>query len=83
MYKTASVTASYKDKCVQMRMICITSPQQGDLKLSAPSPGQSAGGGARTCDRGTPANLRAVSQSYGPPMPPYADVATTTCRRKK
>ncbi|GFO00275.1 hypothetical protein PoB_002678000 [Plakobranchus ocellatus] len=35
------------------------SPQQGDLKLSCPPSGQGAGGGARTCDKMVPADLRA------------------------
>ncbi|GFO18053.1 hypothetical protein PoB_004455800 [Plakobranchus ocellatus] len=38
-----------------------TSPQQGDLRLSGPPPGQGTGGGARTRDRRVPADLRADS----------------------
>ncbi|GFO03469.1 cathepsin-l [Plakobranchus ocellatus] len=44
----------------------MASPQQGDLKLSGPSPGQGAGGGARTRDRKVPADLRADSLAIVP-----------------
>ncbi|GFO45033.1 hypothetical protein PoB_007153800 [Plakobranchus ocellatus] len=46
------------------------SPQQGDLRLSGPPSGQGAGGGARTCDRGVPADLRADSLATVPATPP-------------
>ncbi|GFO39694.1 hypothetical protein PoB_006619900 [Plakobranchus ocellatus] len=39
------------------------SPQQCDLRLSGPPPGQSAGSGARTRDRRVPADIRADSQA--------------------
>ncbi|GFO22441.1 hypothetical protein PoB_004894600 [Plakobranchus ocellatus] len=41
----------------------LSSPQQGDLRLSSPPSGQGAGGGARTRDRRVPADLRADSDS--------------------
>ncbi|GFN77341.1 hypothetical protein PoB_000384700 [Plakobranchus ocellatus] len=44
-------------------------PQHGDLRLSGPTSGQSAGGGAQTCDRGVSADLRADSLSTVPPTP--------------
>ncbi|GFO46391.1 parathyroid hormone/parathyroid hormone-related peptide receptor, partial [Plakobranchus ocellatus] len=34
-------------------VLCKASPQQGDLRLSGLQSGQDAGGGARTCDRGS------------------------------
>ncbi|GFN79957.1 hypothetical protein PoB_000646300 [Plakobranchus ocellatus] len=34
----------------KMRYLYIASPQQGDLRLSGPPPGQGAGGGARARD---------------------------------
>ncbi|GFO39378.1 hypothetical protein PoB_006588300 [Plakobranchus ocellatus] len=37
------------------------SPQQGDLKLSGLPSGQGAGGGAQTCDRRIPADIKADS----------------------
>ncbi|GFO36051.1 ankyrin repeat [Plakobranchus ocellatus] len=46
------------------------SPQQGDLRLSGPPPGQGAGSGARTRDRRVPADFRADSQATVLPMPP-------------
>ncbi|GFN75112.1 hypothetical protein PoB_000161800 [Plakobranchus ocellatus] len=39
----------------------LTSPHQGDLRLSGPPSGQGAGGGARTRHRRVPADLRADS----------------------
>ncbi|GFO21009.1 hypothetical protein PoB_004751400 [Plakobranchus ocellatus] len=54
----------------QVFALAVTSPQQGDLRLSGPSPGQGAGGGARTRDRRVPADLRADSLSTMPPTPP-------------
>ncbi|GFN81701.1 hypothetical protein PoB_000820700 [Plakobranchus ocellatus] len=48
------------------------SPQQGDLRLSGPSTGQGADGGARTSDRGIPANLRAHSLATLPLTPQLA-----------
>ncbi|GFN78315.1 hypothetical protein PoB_000482100 [Plakobranchus ocellatus] len=44
-------------------------PQQGDLRLSGPPSGQGADGGARTCDRRVPADLRADSLATVPPTP--------------
>ncbi|GFO01870.1 dyslexia-associated protein kiaa0319-like protein [Plakobranchus ocellatus] len=44
-------------------------PQQGDLRLSGPPSGQGAGGGARTRDRGVPADLRAGSLSSATDAP--------------
>ncbi|GFN93990.1 hypothetical protein PoB_002049600 [Plakobranchus ocellatus] len=41
--------------------LCIASPQQSDLRLTGPPSGQGAGGGARTRDRGIPADLGADS----------------------
>ncbi|GFO24732.1 histone-lysine N-methyltransferase SETMAR [Plakobranchus ocellatus] len=46
-----------------------TSPQQGNLRLSGPPSGQDAGGGARTCDRRVPADLRADSLATVPSTP--------------
>ncbi|GFO38558.1 hypothetical protein PoB_006506300 [Plakobranchus ocellatus] len=43
------------------------SPQQGDLRLSGPLSGRNARGGARTRDRGIPADLRADSLATVPP----------------
>ncbi|GFO08296.1 hypothetical protein PoB_003480100 [Plakobranchus ocellatus] len=45
-------------------------PQQGDLRLSVPPSGQSAGSWARTRDRRVPADLRADSQATALPTPP-------------
>ncbi|GFN95502.1 hypothetical protein PoB_002200800 [Plakobranchus ocellatus] len=42
----------------------------GDLRLSGPPSGQGAGSGARTRDRGVPADLRADSQATVLPTPP-------------
>ncbi|GFN86219.1 hypothetical protein PoB_001272500 [Plakobranchus ocellatus] len=52
--------------------VCIASPQQGDLRLLGPPPGQGADGGARTCVRRVPADLRADSPTTEPPTPPFA-----------
>ncbi|GFN75732.1 hypothetical protein PoB_000223800 [Plakobranchus ocellatus] len=38
--------------------VYISSPQQDDLRLPGPQPGQGASGGARTLDRRVPADLR-------------------------
>ncbi|GFO19201.1 hypothetical protein PoB_004570600 [Plakobranchus ocellatus] len=46
------------------------SPQQGDLKLSGPPPGQGASGGARTRDRRVSVDLRTDSLVTVPPTPP-------------
>ncbi|GFO21646.1 hypothetical protein PoB_004815100 [Plakobranchus ocellatus] len=57
-------------------------PQQGDLRLSGPPSGQGAGGGARTCDRRVPADLRAESQATVPPKPQIISVCVgELCRR--
>ncbi|GFN94607.1 hypothetical protein PoB_002111300 [Plakobranchus ocellatus] len=48
----------------------ISSPQQGDLRLSGPPSGQGTGSGARTRDRMVPADLRADSQATVLPTPP-------------
>ncbi|GFN89541.1 hypothetical protein PoB_001604700 [Plakobranchus ocellatus] len=53
---------------------CLTSPQQGDHRLSGPPSGQGAGGGARTCDRRVPADLRADSLATVPPTPPCINI---------
>ncbi|GFN86798.1 hypothetical protein PoB_001330400 [Plakobranchus ocellatus] len=45
------------------------SPQQGDLRLSGPPSGQGVSGGARTRDRGIPADIRADSIATVPPTP--------------
>ncbi|GFO02937.1 hypothetical protein PoB_002944200 [Plakobranchus ocellatus] len=50
--------------------LCKASPQQGDLRLSGPPSGQSAGGGAQTRDRRIPADIRAGSPATVPPTPP-------------
>ncbi|GFN81095.1 hypothetical protein PoB_000760100 [Plakobranchus ocellatus] len=47
----------------------IASTQQGDLRLSGPPPGQSAGGSSRTRVRRVPAYLRADSLATVPPTP--------------
>ncbi|GFO18174.1 hypothetical protein PoB_004467900 [Plakobranchus ocellatus] len=47
--------------------IDLARPQQGDLRLSGPPPGQGAGGGARTRDRMLPADLKADSLATVPP----------------
>ncbi|GFN77681.1 hypothetical protein PoB_000418700 [Plakobranchus ocellatus] len=44
------------------------SPQQGDLRLSGPPSSQGAGGGARTRDRGTPADIRTDSLATDAPV---------------
>ncbi|GFO29985.1 hypothetical protein PoB_005649000 [Plakobranchus ocellatus] len=44
-------------------------PQQGDLRLSGPTSGQGAGGGARTCDRRVPADFRVDSLATVPLKP--------------
>ncbi|GFO38738.1 hypothetical protein PoB_006524300 [Plakobranchus ocellatus] len=44
-------------------------PRRGDLRLLGPPSGQGAGSGARTRDRGVPADLRADSQTTVPPKP--------------
>ncbi|GFO19950.1 hypothetical protein PoB_004645500 [Plakobranchus ocellatus] len=46
---------------LEFGFLCISSPQQGDLRLSGLPSGQSAGGGARTRDRGIRADIRADS----------------------
>ncbi|GFN88732.1 hypothetical protein PoB_001523800 [Plakobranchus ocellatus] len=38
-------------------------PQQGDLRLSSPPPGQGGGDEGQTCDRGVPADPKADSLS--------------------
>ncbi|GFO32818.1 hypothetical protein PoB_005932300 [Plakobranchus ocellatus] len=45
-------------------------PQQGDLRLSGPPSGQSAGGETLTRNRRVPADLRADSLATVPPTPP-------------
>ncbi|GFN93688.1 hypothetical protein PoB_002019400 [Plakobranchus ocellatus] len=42
----------------------------GDLRLSGPPSGRSAGGGARTRDRRVPADLKSDSLATVPPMSP-------------
>ncbi|GFO11915.1 hypothetical protein PoB_003842000 [Plakobranchus ocellatus] len=54
---------------VEIGFLYIASPQQGDLRLSGPPPGQGAGSGARTRDRRVPADLRADSQATVLPTP--------------
>ncbi|GFO22092.1 hypothetical protein PoB_004859700 [Plakobranchus ocellatus] len=49
--------------------LCIDSPQQGDLRLSGPPVGRSAGGGARTRDRSVAADLSADSLATNAPPP--------------
>ncbi|GFN87679.1 hypothetical protein PoB_001418500 [Plakobranchus ocellatus] len=44
-----------------VRFLYIASPQQGDLRLSGPPSGQSAGSGAQTSDRRVSADLKADS----------------------
>ncbi|GFN85888.1 hypothetical protein PoB_001239400 [Plakobranchus ocellatus] len=46
------------------------SPQQSDYRLSGSPSGQSTGGGARTCDRRLPADIRADSLATVPPTSP-------------
>ncbi|GFO49993.1 hypothetical protein PoB_007649800 [Plakobranchus ocellatus] len=48
------------------------SAQQGDLRLSSPPSGQGAGGGARTCNRKVPSDLRADSLPTVQWTPPFA-----------
>ncbi|GFO42772.1 hypothetical protein PoB_006927700 [Plakobranchus ocellatus] len=43
---------------MMMSLLYIVSPQQGDLRLSGPLPGQGACGRARTRDRRIPADLQ-------------------------
>ncbi|GFO47200.1 hypothetical protein PoB_007370500 [Plakobranchus ocellatus] len=43
--------------------------QQDDLRLSSPPSGQGTSGGARTCDRRVPADLRANLLATVPPTP--------------
>ncbi|GFN92307.1 hypothetical protein PoB_001881300 [Plakobranchus ocellatus] len=62
---------------IQVKVLYIASPQQGDLRLSGPPSGQGAGGGARTRDRRVPADLRADSLATVPPTPQDSDVDTT------
>ncbi|GFN74716.1 hypothetical protein PoB_000122200 [Plakobranchus ocellatus] len=52
-------------------------PQQGDLRLSGPPPGQGAGSRVRTRDRRVPADLRADSQATVLPTPPEVQKRTT------
>ncbi|GFO26686.1 hypothetical protein PoB_005319100 [Plakobranchus ocellatus] len=47
----------------------LANPQQGDLRLSGPPSGYGTGGGARTRDRGVPADLRADSLATVLPAP--------------
>ncbi|GFO11310.1 hypothetical protein PoB_003781500 [Plakobranchus ocellatus] len=61
----------YPTPVKQSPMYMTTSPQQGDLRLSGPPSGQGASGGARTCDRRAPADLRADSLATVPPTPPF------------
>ncbi|GFO22509.1 hypothetical protein PoB_004901400 [Plakobranchus ocellatus] len=49
----------------------LNGPQQDDLRLSCPPPGQGAGGGARTRDRRVLASLRADSLYSVPPTNPF------------
>ncbi|GFO46289.1 hypothetical protein PoB_007279400 [Plakobranchus ocellatus] len=62
--------AEPKEMEVEIRMESITkdTPQQGDLRLSGPPTGQSAGGGPQTRNRMVPADLRADSLATVPPM---------------
>ncbi|GFO42186.1 cubilin, partial [Plakobranchus ocellatus] len=50
-------------------LLCIASPQQGDLRLSRPPSGQGAGGAAQAHDRRVFGDLRASSLSTVPPSP--------------
>ncbi|GFO15834.1 nuclear receptor subfamily 2 group e member 1-like [Plakobranchus ocellatus] len=50
-------------------LLILPSPQQGDLRLSGPPPGQGAGGGVRTRDRRVPADLRVDSVATEPLTP--------------
>ncbi|GFO21988.1 4-coumarate--coa ligase [Plakobranchus ocellatus] len=59
---------------LSLGVLCIVSPQQGDLRHSGPPSGPSAGGGARARDRNTPADFRADSLATVPPTPPYEPV---------
>ncbi|GFN78749.1 hypothetical protein PoB_000525500 [Plakobranchus ocellatus] len=52
----------------------INCPQKGDLRLLGPPSGQSAGSGARTRDRGVPADLRADSLATLPPTHPVINI---------
>ncbi|GFO25516.1 hypothetical protein PoB_005202100 [Plakobranchus ocellatus] len=51
-------------------MTFLASPRRGDLRLSGSPSSQSAGGGARTRDRGVPADFRADWLATVPSMPP-------------
>ncbi|GFO10483.1 hypothetical protein PoB_003698800 [Plakobranchus ocellatus] len=54
---------------LSFEFLYIASPQQGDLRLSGPPPGQGADSGARTRDRRVSADLRADSQATVLPTP--------------
>ncbi|GFO22231.1 endothelin-converting enzyme 1 [Plakobranchus ocellatus] len=49
--------------------LCTASPQQADLRLLGSPSGQGACSGARSHDRGVPADLRANSLTTVPPTP--------------
>ncbi|GFO37148.1 hypothetical protein PoB_006365300 [Plakobranchus ocellatus] len=55
---------------VRVWFLYITSPQQGDIRLSGPPSGQGAGGGAQTRDRRVPTGLRVDSLATMPSTPP-------------
>ncbi|GFN92084.1 hypothetical protein PoB_001859000 [Plakobranchus ocellatus] len=53
----------------------LSSPHQGNLRLSGPPSGRGAGGRARTRDRRVPADLKADSLATVPPTPPKSLLA--------
>ncbi|GFN91045.1 hypothetical protein PoB_001755100 [Plakobranchus ocellatus] len=62
----SNTTKTAKASNIEIWFLHTASPQQGDLRRSS---GQGAGGGARTRDRGFPADLRADSLATVPPTP--------------
>ncbi|GFO04631.1 hypothetical protein PoB_003113600 [Plakobranchus ocellatus] len=60
------VAIMFRGPMISVVQVC---RQHGDPKLSGPSSGQEASGGARTCNRRVPADLWADSLSTVPPTP--------------
>ncbi|GFN75891.1 hypothetical protein PoB_000239700 [Plakobranchus ocellatus] len=53
-------------------VLCVVSSQQGDLRLSGPSPGHRDGNGARARDRGVPADFMQIRFPLCHRRPPWS-----------